>query len=268
MFNFSPVESNLLEFLLDRPATAVELLLLVQKGKPKTPKQTVYQGIRKLLKKDIVVVHKKVVSLNKLWISDIKERFEKVSSFCDPLLSIPEGKSIYQEFPNLSLAVSHWSHTGLVLGEQVPENVPLVFWNPHHFFFITNTQSEQRFFFNLQKQGKTILVTTGNITALDKLIRKSETNNLTFRMNLEETSTFSNTYYLDVYDDFIVETFLEQELADKIDAWFLTTKTVTEKSRKSLLELFTKDYIITQKVSRSNKRAQKLRARLLKDFTI
>ncbi len=268
MFNLSPVESSLVELLLRQPSTAVELLELVQKSKPKTPKQTIYQGIRKLLKKDIVVVHKKVISLNKLWISDIKERFEKVSSFCDPLLLIPEGKSIYQEFPNLSLAVSHWSHAGLVLGEQAPESVPLVFWNPHHFFFITNTQSAQRFFSDLQKQGKTILVTTGNITTLDKLIRKNETNNSTFRMNLEEAPSFSNTYYLDIYGDFIVETFLEQELADKIDAWFLATKTVTEKSRKSLLELFTEDYVITQRISRNNKKAQKLRALLLKDFVI
>lgn len=268
MFNLSPVESSLVELLLRQPSTAVELLQLVQKCKPKTPKQTIYQGIRKLLKKDIVVVHKKIISLNKIWVSEVKERFEKVSSFCDPLLLIPEGKSIYHEFPNLSIAISHWSHAGLVLGEQAPKNIPLVFWNPHHFFFITNTQSERRFFSDLQKQGKTILVTTGDTTAVDKLIRKSETNTSTFRMNLEEDTSFPNTYYLDCYGDFVIETFLEQELADAIDNWFLTTKTITEKSKQSLLELFTKDFTITQKISRNNKKAQKLRALLLKGFVI
>lgn len=267
------LEQIVIACLQKGPLFTGDLLSLLQKKRRGTTKQGMYAVLRKLLQSEIVLKHKKQISLNVTWLTKMEsfvtlaEHFYASASRSGSFLSLDDGENIRYEFHNTNATDAFWIHVLLLLVEAHPKR-PWLGYNPHDWFFIARAESERALRDFLIKKGGQYLMVVGSKRPLDKLIRK-EFDGKRSQYFMRESPMFpQNNYYVNIIGDFIIEVWIDAAQAEAIERLYATATEATPDVVKRLQDIIRSKGKTKFIVSRNKKKAEKLRGKLSKPFYI
>ena len=264
---------SVIGYLQKGPLFTGELLKFLQKKRPRTTKQGMYAVLRKLIQAEVVLKHKKQISLNVTWLTKVEsfvtlaEHFYASASRSGSFLSLADGENIRYEFHNTNATDAFWIHVLLLLVEAHPRQ-PWFGYNPHDWFFVARAESERALRDFLVKKGGQYLMVVGSKRPLDKLIRK-EFDGKRSQYFMRETPMFpQNNYYVNIIGDYIIEVWIDTAQAKAIERLYATATEATTEVVKQLQDIIRSKGKTKFVVSRNKKKAGALRAKLSNPFYI
>jgi hypothetical protein len=246
------------------------LVALVKKSRPKTTKQAVYIALNTLLENEVAAKVGSTYFISRIWLNKIHHLFKQDSIpevGKDGIFNMKDGESISYHFPSMLVCDTYWAHLVNVLIDWIPKNMPSFIWNPHDFFVIGRNQVEIDIFEKFKTTDKYGFFIIGGNTTLDKEFKKTWTNSHV-SINIDETTLFANNHYLNIFDDFIIEVYIDIVLATKIEGFYKANPRITLEKTQEFEKLLSQKYPVRMKISRKKKKALALRKKLAKDFYI
>lgn len=275
ILNPTSIEEQIVSLLQKNSLTGARLLEEIKKDRPKTTKQAVYAALRVLRSGEIVVKHRKLFSLSSVWIIKMTEFFHMARYFYtktrtadEGFLNLEDGDRMSYVFKNPNVADMFWGHAFDILSEITPLAEPVYVYNPHEWFLLARHDSEKAIFDRITKTGKQLLVIAGGNTNLDKSLTKEFDGKISQYYPTDEVIFEKRNYYLNIFDDFIIEAWIDEDVARKIDNFYQATPTwnkETEAILKKIIEIEGKNKLT---ISRNKKRAEKLKKVFKKYFHI
>lgn len=251
-------------------STGPQLVALVNKTRQNTTKQAVYTAIKSLMGSEVVAKVGHTYFLSRVWLGTVNELFkvQKEKELArDAIFDLHEKESISYHFPNLLTCDTYWAHVFTLLMEWIPAERPIVGWMPHEWFAIGRQEVERNIFKEHETRSKYMFYTIGGTTPLD-IDFKREWKNPFVLVHTDKEARFPRTYYLHVFDDFLIEVFAVEELAREIDNFYETHKNLTTENRAFFELLINKKSPVRMKISRRKNKALRLRKQLTKNFHV
>lgn len=275
ILNPTSIEEQIVSLLQKNSLTGARLLEEIKKDRPKTTKQAVYVALRVLRSGEIVVKHRKLFSLSSVWIIKMTEFFHMARYFYtktrtadEGFLSLEDGDRISYTFKNPNIADIFWGHAFDILSEVTLLTEPVYVYNPHEWFLHARHDSEKAIFDRITKTGKQVLVIGGGNTSLDKSLTKEFDGKISQYYPTDEVIFEKRNYYLNIFDDFIIEAWIDENVAKKIDIFYQTTSTWNEDSKSVLKKIIETEGKNKLTISRNKRRADKLKKVFKKYFHI
>jgi hypothetical protein len=106
------------------------------------------------------------------------------------------------------------------------------------------------------------------VSVLDKMVSKEFDGKITQYHTTNEVLFEKRNYYLHVLGDFLIEAWLDENVARKIDRFYETTKTWNDEARSVLQKIISEEGKNKLVISRNAKRAEKFKKMLGKYFYI
>lgn len=269
------IEEHIISLLQRKPLSGAELLTEIRKHRPGSTKQALYAALRKLRAAEIVVMSNMRISLSSVWVIKMTEFFQMAKHFYaksamtdEGFLNLEDGDRISYSFKSPNLTDIFWGHTFDILSEIIPQNEPVYLYNPHEWFFLARADSERAIFNKITKTGKQILLVAGGTTFLDKSISKEADGTLFQYYPTNEILFEKRNYYVNIFGDFIIEAWLDEDVSKKIDAFYDAATTWTDTSRSNLQKIISETGKNKLTISRNTKKAAKLKNILGKYFYI
>lgn len=132
-------------------------------------------------------------------------------------------------------------------------------YNPHEWIMLVRPEIETDLFKKVTSSGKQILLLAGGTTPLDKIISKEFDGAIKQYHPTNELLFDKRNYYLNIFDDFIIEAHLDEVTAKKIDDFYNTAtewSPITEAMLKKIIANEGKNKLT---ISRNRKKADKLK---------
>lgn len=258
------IEELTIRELSHKALTGEVLLSTCQKLKPGFTKQALYQLLRKLIDREIVVKHGKQFSLSQVWILKMNDFFALAQKQYgigerggNDFLSLSDGDKISYSFKSPAEADKFWGHAFNILATGL-QHEPLYIYNPHEWFFFARKESEEFLFKDLQNKNKQIWLLCGGTTALDKYTAKHfDGKILQYHMASEEIFEARN-YYLNIFGGYIIEARIDEKTAEKVDRLYNETNVWSESIEQKIAGLVSEGKTqIT--ISRNKKKSEKLK---------
>ena len=258
------IEEVVVQTLSQKAETGEALLLEVKKVKPSFTKQALYQLIRKLVDREVIVKHGKQFSLSQIWILKMNDFFSLAQKHYgigeqggNDFLALNDGDRISYSFKSPAEADKFWGHAFNILGGTL-KNEPLYIYNPHEWFFLARKESEVFLFSELQKRNQQVWLLCGGNTALDRYTSKYFDGKVLQYCMLSEGLFEARNYYLNIFGDYIVEARIDEKTAEKVDRLYEETKAWGEAVEQKIAILVAEGKTqIT--ISRNKKKAEKLK---------
>lgn len=268
------IEDLIVQELQSGPQQITALVDVLQEHRKGTTKQGVYRVIRKLKKEERIVVYKKKASLNYVWVQKMERFFnlaeQHYSGGTSPgndFLFLQDGERVSYSFRTSQALDQFWSHAFAVLADRMQKDIPIMLYNPHEWFWFARSESERGLFNNIKNARRFLFLATGHKDPLDKVVR-DQFDGTFLQCALAIKTPFKSNQYLNIFDDFVIEVFLDKKIASKIDALYKTEKQMTPENKKVLEELLVTKGSHRFTISRNVQKAAALRQRLGKHFYI
>ena len=267
------VEDHIISNLQNGPLLIVDLIERIQQKRPHTTKQGVYLIIRRLKTEEVVVVHKKTISLSGVWLASMTEFLTlanhntlRTTSFNNSFLDLKDGERLQYSFKNPILTDAFWSHVFISLVYvSVPEH-PILIYNPHEWFLIARTENETSLFQRIYNRGQKLAVLAGHATPLDKAVRV----HFNGKDGMYETPTelpFPKTnYYINVIGDFVIEAWLDVNMTEKIETFYIHTSTLDDSAKMQLEQILMHKGRNKFSISHNKRKADVIRRKFKKYF--
>jgi len=270
-----PIEQLILKTLQKGTISTIKLIESISAIRLKTTKQGVYRVLRKLKDEEKIVIYGKSVSLNLHWIKNMNEFFSLAQFYYSPKVANPDGflnvrekDKIVYFFKNLNLLDSFWSHAFHMFNEISNPKEPIFVYNPHEWFAYARQETEQTLIKTMKEKNRQVLITVAHNEPLDKELKKKFGNDL-LQYNIADKKIFEKqNYYFNIFDDCLIEVFIDQKIAKQVDEFFKKTNIFDDKARKELLEIVSKNGKNKLIISRNKKKAEKYKKTLSKNFYI
>ncbi len=245
MFPKEPkVEDLILEALTDGSQNTVALIERVKGKRPKTTKQAVYKALRVLKENETIVQTREEVSLSSVWLkrlADFTERAERNYKNVDrpsiDFLGLKQGEKISYSFNTFEATDMFWAHAFDVLAEVLPVSSPIFLYNPHEWFLLSRPESEVYLFNRTAEHGKKLFLIAGNNDPLDRYVAKYFDGESKQYYASPETLFPKKNYYCNVFDDFLIEVWLDPNVSERIDSLYKCTKQFDENIKAKLLDM-------------------------------
>ena len=263
------IEDLIVELLAKHPySEGVELVRLVKAIRPKTVKQAVYTALASLHENEVVSKIGGKYFLSRVWLNKINKLFQNKKQFAtDTVFELEEGESISYYFPNLLTCDTYWAHVFDLLIEWVPENRPIIVWNPHEWFAVGRKEEEQDIFKQFIAKKKYALYSIAGKTPLDQEFKKDWTNPFV-SVSTGSTTVFADNYYLNIFDNIMIEVFIDEALSNKIAKFYQENQKTTPENIQAFEHLISQKYKVRMKISRNTKKSSALRKKLSRDFFV
>ncbi len=262
--NPQTIEEVIIKALGDKALSGEVLLSECQKLKKGFTKQALYQLLRKLIVKEVVVKHGKLFSLSQIWVLKMKDFFSLAQKHYgleeqgDDFLSLSDGDKVIYSFKSPVEADKFWGHAFNILGGNLLGKEPLYIYNPHEWFFFARKESEEFLFQELQKRNQKVWLICGGKTLLDKHITKYFDGSILQYYMTEEVIFEARNYYLNIFGDYIIEARIDESVAKQVDSFYHEHDKVTEKTSQILTSLLTQGKT-NLTISRNKNKAEKLK---------
>ena len=268
------IEENLLFLLKMGPQKCLDLVAKIKEIRPQTTKQAVYCALRILRDQENIIIAKGTASLNLSWLNEMTNFFESAkgsyvkNSNDGSFLRLADKERIKYYFQTVEKADIFWTHATYVLIEQLIDREPVFFYNPHEWFLLARNKNEQALIDSFTHKNHPFLLTAGGSTPLDKHIAsgfdgtKSQYNMLAKPMFKE------NNYYLNIFGDFLIEVWLDKEIADEVEKLYQTATSFDENAKEKIQKILSRQGRMRLVISRNHKKATKLKKTLARDFAI
>lgn len=265
------IEACIINEIKDGGKTAMQIVAILISKNKKVTKQAIYQVLRKLKKEEVVVVFRKRVTLSQLWLDKMITFFESASSITnkkvrEPFLNLTEGDSITYSFKTPYLTDQFWGHAFLLLVATTSANDPVYIYNPHQWFMITRYESELALIKQIESYKKIGIFLIGNQDPIDLYIKKYFSNRNVQYYNKQISLPYN--YYMNIFEDYILEVWLDKKLTKEIDDWYKNNKEINTKNTEELTVIVHKSGRNKMRISRNKKRAFRLKKLFAKDFYI
>ncbi len=232
-----------------------------------------YAVLRKLISAEVVLKHKKQISLNLAWLTKVGSFVSLAGHFytsadrSGSFLGLDDGEKIKYEFRNLKVTDAFWNHVLYLLVEIHPKR-PWLSYNPHSWFFLARPESERGLRDFIIKNGGQYLLTAGGKEPLDRTIQR-EFDGKRSQYFMRGSPLFpKNNYYPSVIGDYILEVWIDPAQAKAIEHIYTITTDINAEIEEKLRDIIGSRGRTKLVVSRSRKKAEKLRYRLAKPFYI
>ncbi len=265
------VDDIIAENLAKNPySTGPQLVALVQKSREYTTKQAVYTALKQLTESEAVAKVGHTYFLSRVWLSKLDELFrvqKEKELVRDAIFDLQDKESIYYHFPNLLTCDTYWAHVFDLLLEWIPSDRPICGWMPHEWFAVGRQDVERNIFNEHIARKKYMFYTVGGTTPLDMEFKR-EWQNPYVVVHTTNAAPFTKTYHLHIFDDFLIEVFIKEDLAQEIEQFYAQHKTLGVENVVFFEALINKKSPVRMKISRKKKKAAQLRKQLTKHFHI
>lgn len=268
------IKEYTLSLLKDGSLSTTDLLEKIQNKRSGTTKQGFYQVLRKLKKEEVVVVAGKRASLSHLWIKRMSEYFDEAKSLYvseripgDYFLSLEDGEKVSYTFKSPAVSDVFWGHVFGLLAKKNNQE-PVYLYNPHEWFILARTESEVELFDEITKNGRQLFLLAGNNTPIDKYVSKFFDGEFGQYHTLEKGIFEKENYYINMFGDFIIEAWIEKDVAEKVDTLFKEAESFNEEFRTKLQEIVGKKSKTKITISLNKRKADKLKKKFGKYFYI
>lgn len=259
------IEEVVLTSLGNKALTGEALLLATQNIKPGFTKQALYQLLRKLIDREIIVKHGKQFSLSQIWILKMNDFFSLAQKQYgigerggSDFLALSDGDKISYSFKSPAEADKFWGHAFNILAGTL-QNEPLYIYNPHEWFFFARSESEQFLFQELKKRNQLVWLVCGGKTVLDKYVAKYFDGSILQYHMIGEIDFFeARNYYLNIFGDYTIEARIEEKTADSLDDIFNST-TIWIPGIQDKISVIVSEGKAVITISKNKKKAEKLK---------
>ena len=268
------LEDRIIHYVHKQPFIIVDLIKELQHDRNGTTKQAVYTAIRKLKEEEVVVVYKKQISLNKVWVQKMTEFFSVAkhnylegnimdSSF----LNFADGDRVSYRFQSPFVTDQYWAHVFSVLTDSIPKDVPVMLYNPHQWFIAVRPESELPLIQEFEKQQRMLCTSVAGSTPIDKSMKKLYDGEYA-KYSVGADLGLGNHRYINIFGEYIIDVYLDIEVSEKIENFYVDTQKLTEEKIAELRNIVSQKGKNRFVISRNAKRAHKLRKQLAKNFFI
>jgi len=195
-----------------------------------------------------------------------RELYDSLAFEYKDVLNLADGDSISYKFGNPFHMDRLWGDLASLLARHHHEH-PVVFYNPHSWFFIVRSRTEHDLFSMLHDQGITMLVACGSNAPLNKATLEKAFANWRHQYKICASPHYGNNCYLNVYDDFIIEALLDSETSDEIDRFYARHDEIDAVNIKELRDIVSKKGKNQLTISRDKEKAENLRQELSCEFS-
>ncbi len=237
--------------------------------KKSVSKQNFYKALRGLIKEEVIVKNKLMVALNNLWVNKLHEFTDIVDSnyqtqTSETLLGLLEGESLVYHFKSLASLDALWKHYFFIIAKNNPDE-DIVLYNPHEFWSLFRFETENFMYKWIFENKKTAYEIIGNNTQLDKSTT-SHIKNFGIQIMYESSPSLKKNVFPAVIGDYIIETILDMNTINAIDAIYRNNKMWSAGLEKELYEILEKVKRSKIVISKDRKRAQKLYKKLVRKY--
>lgn len=261
------IESRIIKLLQKSPRSTLEIVAYIQKSRSHTPKQSVYLALRKLKAKEVVTIHKKIVSLHKVWVANMKEFFKNAYEQSEgvrqaTLLELQEKESVTYKFNSLLALDMYWSHAFMSFMSEMSHGEMVCLYNPHQWFLIARQQSELSVIKEACRRKVSWIQLIAGKKKLDIEVKKYF-DGISARCHFLGKNIFGRNYYANCFKDYVIEVWLDEravmEIENIYDECGALNQEVVQRFQKVIEN---KKYSHKMKISKNGK----LAARLMKIF--
>jgi hypothetical protein len=244
-------ETKILEVLRKGPIKASVLIDFVKKASGKATIQGIYKALRSLKQEGIVLVQKKEVFLNQVWLEQV-ERFTTLTkhayrypiSDSGHFLQMKDGDKIMYKFKDPIQVDIFWNHVLYILFDAVPNIDRWYAYASHCWFLIARREDELMLKEYMRKRNILYLFTVGHKTPLDQSI-KSDFDGKSAKYHMLETPIFSQRknsqgIVLNVVGDYILEAQYDKKTTNLIEGFYKTHSKMTPENLKDLQDIVSK----------------------------
>lgn len=260
------IEEFTINFLQKKPLSGAELLAKIRESRPQTTKQALYAALRKLKSAEIVVMAHMRISLSSVWVIKMTEFFQTAKHFYtktaltdEGFLNLGDGDRISYSFKSPNLTDIFWGHAFDILSEVTPITEPIYIYNPHEWFFLARHETEKTLFQKITKSGKQILVIVGGTTYLDKMVSKEFDGEFSQYYPTKNPLFPKRNYYINVFGDFIIEAWLDEDISRKLDDFYEKTTHWDLLAQEKIRELVAGEGRNKLVISKNSRRASKIK---------
>lgn len=265
------VEESIISLLRKDNSGGKKLQTDLEKMGISVSSQSVYKALKKLIGEEVILKNGTIYGLNYVWLkrlnqfsSPSKGKYEEFLLFKPGDLS--EGEQDTYHFNNLNRAGAFWMHIHQILLDDLKPNQVAVLYSTNEWTSIIRKSADSEWAKTAIESSNLTLFAIGQENLQNRAYKnKHSKGNL--QINIGKTYNFPTGYYLNVFNDYIVELILPKEVDDKITELFKkhTDKTVLH---EMLIEAGVYNCKIKLTVKRNRKKAQRLSKRISKDFYI
>ncbi len=266
----STLEEVVVKFLSEGEKSTATLLTKIRESGRDITKQGFYKALRKLKGEEIILVYRKIVSLDTVWIKKMGDLFEEITkahalrrdSF--DIVGLDDRESMTYLFSNAKNLDTFWGYIQSILIHKIEPCEPIFSYDPHYWFYIARKEREQELLKEMVEHKRQFLMTVGGTTPLDKVVRQ-DFNNDYLQYNYKKMFDAPN-YYITLLSDYIIEVTLDISVSTEIENIYQNEKVITAEIINSLDKLLLSKGRNKIKISRNRKRAVLLRKKFQKDF--
>ncbi len=260
------VEDHILDVLNEGQQNTLDLIQKVKVRRPQTTKQAIYKALRVLRGNETIVQNREEVALSSVWIRhllDFAQKAELNYKHGDRpsinFLQLKQGEKISYTFTTFEATDMFWTHAVDVLSDVVPSSYPIFLYNPHEWFLLARHETEMDFFDHATKTGKKIFLIAGNKDPLDIHVSKYFDGKKSNYYASQKALFPKDNYYCNVFNDFVVEAWLDPKTSKMIDVFYKKTKGFDKNIQRDLLEIIRQKGRNKLVISRNKRKADTIR---------
>jgi hypothetical protein len=264
----SPVRQGILDILAKGPIDGINLLTQVSIKLP-VSKQGLYKALRELMRDEVIIKEKKLFTLNKVWLSRLKDFVEESEQSLGVALPFLEtsftGRKVIV-FKDIDSLDTYWGHLFLTLSERFNDK-PFFFFNHHSWFIYDRPHSETYLYKKSLKKKNKILITLGKDTIFAREFKNGFAKS-NIQININEKVGIQKTDNLCVVGDYLIITRYDKKMMAEIDALFSSTSLFEEQEKKKLKKILSSSGKPKMIITKNGRKATILKHSLAKNFVI
>lgn len=232
--------------------------------------QSVYKALKKLIGEEVVLKNGTKYGLNYVWLKRLQKFSKPLGDHQDFSLFNPNdllegGRDVYY-FNNLNRAGAFWMHIHQLLLDRLKPNQVAVLYSTNEWTSIIRKPEDSEWAKTAAESDKLTLFAIGKDNYHNQLYKKEHARD-NLQISVGKTYNFPTGYYVNVFDDYVVELFLPVVIDEKLSKIFM--KPIDTADLDQILEdAGVYSCKVKLVVKRNHKLAHKLVSKISKDFYI
>lgn len=260
------IKESIISLLVKGPVDSTDLQSQIVTEK-KVTKQGFYKALRELVAAEVVVKNKQLVALNNSWVnkmgnfvSTIDTEYQREDSF----LNLEEGESLVYHFKNLASLDVLWMHYFYIIAKKESDK-EILLYNPHEFWSLFRFDKENAMYQWIGDNKRKGYSVMGSNTAMDRSTTKY-ISQYGIELAYEDKVSFPKNYFTSVIGDYILDTVLDMNTANAIDALYRKHAVWNKDVAKELSAILARIKRSKVVIYRNKKKAEQIRKKLMKYF--
>jgi len=244
--------------------------ILTELQKSNVSIQGIYKALRALKKKEIIVIHAKIISLSLWWIDKELGRLSRIARMyrsttrASSFLDLRSGEYVKLRFRSLRELELYWTQAFLLIEEDLPPSLPAYSIIPHDWFYYARPKSDA-LWLNRQSGRLQRLVITHPLP-VDRSVLRVRTKQKMEVLFDENPLKQHEEDYKNIIGKFIFETKLDASVNTRFVSWMQKHPVVTKQDISETDSFLDMRGMFTLKISNAPKKIQKIVLKLERYF--